>query len=76
MNNVLGNYSPSLVVAMLPSMLELACRLVGRAGGAASPREHPRGRELEAGERWPNFDTWDRICKSFGWPQPFTASSG
>ncbi|MDP9330315.1 MAG: helix-turn-helix domain-containing protein [Actinomycetota bacterium] len=28
-------------------------------------------RELEAGTRWPNFDTYDRICKLFGWPQTF-----
>jgi transcriptional regulator with XRE-family HTH domain len=29
----------------------------------------PELRELEAGTRWPNFDTYDRICKLFGWPQ-------
>jgi hypothetical protein len=23
-------------------------------------------RELEAGERSPSFETWDRICKLFG----------
>jgi transcriptional regulator with XRE-family HTH domain len=28
-------------------------------------------RELEAGERWPSFDIYDRICKLFGWPQTF-----
>jgi DNA-binding XRE family transcriptional regulator len=26
-------------------------------------------RELEAGTRSPSFETWDRICKMFGWPQ-------
>ena len=26
-------------------------------------------RELEAGERWPDHVTWDRICKLYGWPQ-------
>jgi Helix-turn-helix domain len=26
-------------------------------------------RELEAGERFPDFETWDRICKLYGWPQ-------
>jgi hypothetical protein len=26
-------------------------------------------RELEAGERWPDYVTWDRICKLYGWPQ-------
>jgi transcriptional regulator with XRE-family HTH domain len=28
-------------------------------------------RELEAGERFPDFETWDRICKLYGWPQTF-----
>jgi predicted transcriptional regulator len=28
-------------------------------------------RELEASTRWPNFDTYDRICTLFGWPQAF-----
>jgi hypothetical protein len=28
-------------------------------------------RELEGGERWPDFVTWDRICKLYGWPQTF-----
>jgi transcriptional regulator with XRE-family HTH domain len=26
-------------------------------------------RRLEAGVRTPNFETWDRICKLYGWPQ-------
>jgi hypothetical protein len=26
-------------------------------------------RELEAGTRSPDFETWDRICKLYGWPQ-------
>jgi hypothetical protein len=28
-------------------------------------------RELEAGERTPNFETWNWICKLYGWPQTF-----
>jgi hypothetical protein len=28
-------------------------------------------RDLEAGERWPSFETWDRLCALFGWPQTF-----
>jgi Helix-turn-helix domain len=28
-------------------------------------------RELEAGERRPSWETWDRICKLYGWPQTF-----
>jgi Helix-turn-helix domain len=28
-------------------------------------------RELEAGTRSPSFETYDRVCKLFGWPQAF-----
>jgi predicted transcriptional regulator len=31
-------------------------------------------RELEAGTRWPDFDTYDRICEVFGWPQAFVGA--
>jgi DNA-binding XRE family transcriptional regulator len=27
--------------------------------------------ELEAGDRTPNFETWDRISELFGWPRSF-----
>jgi DNA-binding XRE family transcriptional regulator len=30
-------------------------------------------RELEAGKRSPDFATWDRICKLYGWPQMFAS---
>jgi hypothetical protein len=30
-------------------------------------------RVLEAGEPIHDFDTWDRICKLYGWPQTFLA---
>jgi predicted transcriptional regulator len=30
-------------------------------------------RALEAGDAFPDFDTWDRICKLYGWPQTFGA---
>jgi hypothetical protein len=30
------------------------------------PQEY---RALEAGKRSPDFDTWDRICKLYGWPK-------
>jgi hypothetical protein len=51
--------------------------LVGTVGQTTwrlgvSPREYP---ELEAGTRAPTFETWDRICKLFGWPQTFTNGS-
>jgi hypothetical protein len=26
-------------------------------------------REIEVGTRSPTFETWDGICKLFGWPQ-------
>jgi DNA-binding XRE family transcriptional regulator len=26
-------------------------------------------RKLEAGERWPSWETYDRIAAAFGWPQ-------
>jgi hypothetical protein len=32
-------------------------------------------REREAGARSPSFETWDRICKLFGWPQTFAGRS-
>jgi transcriptional regulator with XRE-family HTH domain len=34
-----------------------------------SPRKY---QELETGGAWPSFETYDRICKMFGWPQTFT----
>jgi len=37
----------------------------------ARPSSFREYRELEAGRRWPTFETWDRICKRYGWPQAF-----
>ena len=57
---------------MLPVMLEHDRKRAGWSIGQAawrlgvSVREY---RELEAGARSPSFETWDRICKLFGWPQ-------
>ena len=45
--------------------------LVGRAGGVAARRERPHLPKIEGGERSPSWETWDRICKQFGWPQTF-----
>jgi hypothetical protein len=28
-------------------------------------------REMEAGDRVPEFDTWDRLCELYGWPRSF-----
>ncbi len=60
---------------MLPKLLEQDRKQAGWSEGQAawrlgvSPREY---RELEAGTRSPTFETWDRICKLFGWPQTLT----
>ena len=59
---------------MLPAMLEHDRKQAGWSVGqvawrlGVSVREY---RELEAGGRSPNFETWDRICKLYGWPQTF-----
>jgi hypothetical protein len=42
------------------------CRAAWLLG--VSVREY---RELEAGTRFPTFETWNRICKLYGWPQTF-----
>jgi DNA-binding XRE family transcriptional regulator len=63
-------------VAMLPTMLEHDRKQAGWSVGRAawelgvSIQEY---RELEAGARSPSFETWDRICKLFGWPQTFAS---
>jgi transcriptional regulator with XRE-family HTH domain len=64
-------------MAMLPKMLEQDRKRSGWSLGQAagrlgvSVREY---RELEAGACSPSFETWDRICKLFGWPQTFVGS--
>jgi hypothetical protein len=32
-------------------------------------------RELVERETWPDFRTWDRMCKVFGWPRTFARTS-
>jgi hypothetical protein len=32
-------------------------------------------RELEAGARFPSFETWNAICKLYGWPQTFAGKA-
>jgi hypothetical protein len=63
---------------MLPTMLADNRRRVGwsvEQGRATSRRHPPPCRELEAGERSPDWETWDRINRMFGWPQTFAAGS-
>ena len=62
------------LVAMFRKMLEDDRLRAGWSIGQAawrlgvSVREY---REIEAGERSPSWKTWDRICKTFGWPRSF-----
>jgi ribosome-binding protein aMBF1 (putative translation factor) len=48
------------------SIAQVAWRL------GVKPQEY---RELEVGARTPDFDTWDRICRLYGWPQTFVGRS-
>ena len=63
---------PSL--AAYPGMLERDRRRRGFTVGQVawrlgiSPAEY---RSLEAGEPIHGFETWDRICKLYAWPQRF-----
>jgi len=34
-----------------------------------------RDRELEEVEAYPDFGTWDRICKLNGWPKTFVGQA-
>ncbi len=62
---------------MFPDMLKRDRRRRGFTVGqvawrlGVSVREY---RELEAGERFPTFETCDRICKLYGSPQTFVGS--
>lgn len=61
-------------LAAFPKMLERDRQRSGFTVGqvawrfGVSVREY---RELETGKRVPSFETWDRICKLYGWPQTF-----
>ena len=63
---------------MLAKMLEDDRRRAGWSEAQAAQRlgvSVRAYRELEAGVRSPSFETWDRICKLFGWPQTFLTCS-
>jgi Helix-turn-helix domain len=61
-------------LAAFPRMLEhdrrreglRVCRAAWLLG--VTVREY---RELEASERMPDTETWERMCEVFGWPQQF-----
>jgi hypothetical protein len=64
-------YPSAVVSAFRQLMREDGERLglsIGRASGLIGVwvREY---RALEDGESYPDFETWDRICKLYGWPQ-------
>jgi len=56
---------------MLPAMLEHDRRRGWSVEHAARRLRVSAAtyREIEAGERSPEWETFDRICKTFGWPQ-------
>jgi hypothetical protein len=59
---------------MLPAMLEQDRMKAGWSVVQAAWRLGVRvreNRELEAGTQSRGFETWDRICKLYGWPQTF-----
>jgi transcriptional regulator with XRE-family HTH domain len=66
------------MVAMFADMLAEDRRRRGFTVGqvawrlGVSPQEY---RELEAGTGLPTFDTWDAICKLYGWSQSFVGSA-
>jgi transcriptional regulator with XRE-family HTH domain len=62
----------AFLVAMLPAMLEQYRKQSGWSVGQAARRlgvSVRTYREIKAGARSPNFETWDRICKIYGWPR-------
>jgi hypothetical protein len=63
----------------LPGMLEQDRKRAGWSVGQASWRlgvSASAYRKLEVGARSATFETWDRICKAFGWPQTFVGREG
>jgi hypothetical protein len=70
----LGKVDSSPSVTMLSDLLRKDRERSGLSVGQAAwhlgvrVREY---RELEAGERWPDWTTYDRIAAAFGWPRSF-----
>ena len=61
-------------MAALPGMLAHDRKQAGWSVGQAAFRfgvSVGEYREIEASERVPTWETWDRICKPYGWPQTF-----
>lgn len=67
-------FLPSTPNAMSPVPVPLfMARVFAGRGAFNSTRDVSL--KLESGTRYPDFETYDRICKLFGWPQKF-ASNG
>jgi DNA-binding XRE family transcriptional regulator len=65
------------VPAFLPAMLAEDRKRAGMSVEQATRRlgvTQAIYREIEAGTRTPAWETWDRICRTFGWPQTFIGS--
>jgi DNA-binding XRE family transcriptional regulator len=60
---------------MFADMLERDRQRAGLTVGQTAWRLDMKPREyvaIESGDSWPDFDTYDRICKLLGWPQSFS----
>jgi len=70
-------YGPPM--AMLLRMLEKDRMRSGWSVGQLAWRLGITVREYQevgAGERWPNGETFNRICELYGWPQSFVGAAG
>ena len=62
---------------MLPGMLEYARKQAGWSAGRVAwelgitPADY---RRLEQGDAWPDWETYDRIERLFGWPRTFVSA--
>ena len=77
-NSVSRRVGHLLSVAAFPEMLRRDRERWGMRERQAAWRfgvSLPEYRELEAGTPLPTFETWERICKLYGWPQTFVPSS-
>jgi hypothetical protein len=62
-----------LLVAAFPDLLKKDRERRGFTVGQVAWPVGVKPQELGAGTRSPDFETWDRICKLYGWPQTFVA---
>jgi transcriptional regulator with XRE-family HTH domain len=58
----------------MPDLLRRDCERAGLSVEQAARRlgvTTAANRDLEAGERWPSWKTYDRIASAFEWPRSF-----